>query len=85
MYKFVLFAADDDSSDSEAREVGEKADPEAKVPQAAVVAEGFTESRAPDDDDSEDSIDWGSDSSSSGDSSDEYDKNITLRERFLKR
>ncbi|XP_077289049.1 eukaryotic translation initiation factor 3 subunit c isoform X2 [Arctopsyche grandis] len=80
---------DDDSSDSEAHEVGGKAEAEAKVPQVtaatATAVEGFTESRAPDDDDSEDSIDWGSDSSSSGDSSDEYDKNITLRERFLKR
>lgn len=79
----VYFAADDDSSDSEVRKVGGKIDTDLKIVPSATVA--FQQSGGPDDDDSEDSIDWGSDTSSSGDSSDEYDKNVTLRERFLKR
>lgn len=82
---YIIFLAGDDSSDSEAEvkrvEIVLPTAP-AKATPLIAVPKGDGEG---DDDDSESSIDWGSDSSSSGESSDEYDKNITIRERFLKR
>lgn len=82
---YYYLSADDSDSDSEAQTPLKKSlERDSVEPQLASAAIGAVEVQL-EDDESEDSIDWGSDSSSSDESTDEDDKNISIRERFLKK
>lgn len=78
---------DDEEEEEKPEEVSESSEDEAPAPKAAVKKETVEkEKKAPKyAEDSDDSIDWGSDSESDTDSSEEDVQYVNIRERFLKK
>lgn len=79
---------EDDEEEEKPEESSESSEDEAPAPKAAVVKEETLEKekKAPKyTDDSDDSIDWGSDSESDSDSSEEDVQYVNIREKFLKK